>query len=334
MDRKKLMVFADVTRAVTVLGLLFLNGTDRLWIAYAVPAVESALASFFEPASMAAIPNLVAPEDLATANALAGSAWGTMLAVGAALGAIVAATLGSNAAFIADSLSFVISAILLSSIRTSLSEAATLGEERIGVVEATAETIRYAREDHRVLSLIAVKGGFGLAGGVIVLLSVLGTKVFHDGDIGIGVLMSARGIGALIGPFIGKRIAGNEFGKRLFLAIGLALVTFGFFYMLIPFAPSLALAAVCAAGAHLGGGAQWSLSTFGLQKIVPDRIRGRVFAFDVALITLTITISSVVAGIVAQVWGVRVAIGTIAVLALVYAGLWWWATSRVRSALE
>lgn len=331
LNRQKLMVFSDLARAVVVLGLLFLNGSSRLWLAFAIPAIESALAAFFEPASTAATPNLVAPEDLPTANALAGSAWGTMLAVGAALGAVVAATLGSNAAFIGDSISFLLSAFLLSRIHKPFAEKRASGEH-VGVIEATAETVRYAREDHRVLALLAVKGGFGLAGGVIVLLSVFGTKVFHDGAIGIGVLMSARGVGALIGPFIGKRIAGDSFA-RLFVAIGLALVTFGFFYTLMPFAPSLLVAAVLAAGAHLGGGAQWSLSTFGLQRIVPDHIRGRVFAFDIALITLTITISSLAAGFAAQLWGPRIAMGVTAVLALGYAGVWWWATRRVRASL-
>ena len=44
--------------------------------------------------------------------------------------------------------------------------------------------------------------------------------------------------------------------------------------------------------AHLGGGAQWVLSTFGLQVLVPDHIRGRVFAVDFAMITLSLAISS------------------------------------------
>jgi predicted MFS family arabinose efflux permease len=333
LNRQRLMVFADLSRAAVVLGLLFLNGSNRLWIAYAVPAVESVLASFFEPASTAATPNLVVSEDLATANALAGSAWGTMLAVGAALGALVAASFGSNAAFIGDSVSFLVSALLLSRIHAAFSEKRDENAKHVGVIEATAETLRYAKQDHRVVALLAVKGGFGLAGGVIVLLSVFGTKVFHDGDIGIGILMSARGVGALIGPFIGKRIAGDSF-PRLFVAIGLALVTFGFFYTLMPLAPSLLVAAVLAAGAHLGGGAQWSLSTYGLQRIVPDHLRGRVFAFDVALITLTITISSLAAGFAAQLWGPRIAMGVTAVMALAYAALWWWATRRVRASLR
>ena len=74
----------------------------------------------------------------------------------------------------------------------------------------------------------------------------------------------------------------------LFAAIGVALAVFG---VGLHHARLHALAAprrARGAVAHLGGGAQWTLSSYGLQRIVPDRIRGRIFAFDAALITLTL----------------------------------------------
>src|SRR5205085_2870912 len=52
--------------------------------------------------------------------------------------------------------------------------------------------------------------------------------------------------------------------------------------------------------AHLGAGAQWIISTYGLQKETPDYIRGRVFAVDYGLITLTMSASSLLAGFVAD----------------------------------
>ena len=67
--------------------------------------------------------------------------------------------------------------------------------------------------------------------------------------------------------------------------------------------PTLLFGAVAVRFAHLGGGAQWTLSSYGLQRIVPDRIRGRVFAFDFALITLTLTVSALVTGWAAERYG-------------------------------
>ena len=223
-----------------------------------------------EPASSAAIPNVVDDRDLAAANSLVGSAWGTMLAVGAALGGLVVTLFGRDAAILGNSFSFLVSAWLLWRVHRAFSEQRDEHVEHPRVLEATRETAAYARQDHRVLALLGVKAGFGLAAGVLVLIAVFATDVFHEGDIGIGLLMASRGVGALIGPFLGRSIAGAD-DRRLYTAIGLALAVFGTSYMLFGLSPSLLVAAPIVLCAHLGGGAQWTLSTYGLQRLTPDR---------------------------------------------------------------
>jgi MFS family permease len=202
-------------------------------------------------------------------------------------------------------------------------------EEHPSVVEATRETFRYSAQDHRVLALLVVKGGFGLAAGVLILLPVFSTEVFKAGAIGYGILMAARGVGALVGPFLARWFAGPD-DRRLYSAIGLSLATFGLFYAAFSVTPTLLLAAVAVLGAHLGGGSQWMLSTYGLQRIVPDRIRGRVFAFDLAFITVTITTSSLLTGWGADHFGPRATALGLSVVALAWAAAWWMATRRVR----
>ena len=330
MNRQVLMVICDLARAALCLGFL-LAGPGTIWVIYPLLCGIAVFSAAFEPTSTAAVPNLVDPSDLATANVLVGSAWGVMLAVGAGLGGVFTAIAGRNAAFVADSVSFLASGILLITVRRPFSEAREQ-EEHVGIFEATVETFRYARSDGRVTSLLAVKGGFGLAGGVLVLLPVFATEVYHQGDTGIGVLYGLRGVGALIGPFLGRRIAGNT-ERGLFTAIGMALGCFGLFYLVFPFMPSLLLAGLCSLGAHLGGGAQWTLSTYGLQEIVPDRIRGRVFAFDFALVTLTIMVSNLVSGVAAEVLGPRNAMLAFAAVGCLFATGWWLGTRRVRRTL-
>jgi MFS family permease len=326
-DRQRLMVAADVARAVLCLGFL-LVGPGTVWLVFVLQASLAIFSALFEPASSAAVPNLVEPEDLPTANTLVGSAWGTMLAVGAAVGGLVAALLGRETAFVADAISFAFSAFLLVRIRGKFSEAREV--EHPGMVEATVETLRYARADHRVLALLAVKGGFGVAGGVLVLLPVFATEVFEQGAIGIGLLYGVRGVGALIGPFLGARRARGSLGG-LFMAIGISMASFGVFYGVFPFMPTIPLAAIFCAGAHLGSGAQWMLSTYGLQVMVPDHIRGRVFAFDFALVTLSITLSNLAAGWSAERFGPRPTMFGLAGVAMAYAAVWWVATRRVRA---
>ncbi len=186
-----------------------------------------------------------------------------------------------------------------------------------------------------MLSLLGVKAGFGLAAGVLVLIAVFATDVFHEGDIGIGLLMASRGVGALIGPFLGRSLAGPD-DRRLFTAIGIALAVFGTAYMMLGLSPSLLVAAPIVLVAHLGGGSQWTLSTYGLQVLTPDRIRGRIFAFDYALVTLSLGISSFVAGWLADAIGPRPTVIGLGGVALAWAATWWALTRdiRRRTALE
>ncbi|HJR19057.1 MAG TPA: MFS transporter [Actinomycetota bacterium] len=298
-DRRTVMIAADVIRAVLALGLLAARSEETIWIAFVILTLLSGVSAFFEPASSAALPNVVAKEDLARANVLMGSAWGTMLVVGAALGGLVSSTLGNDAAFIGDSASFVVSAMLLLRVRASFHERAPSRDHSITIVDDVRETIRFARRERHVLALLTVKAGFGLSAGVIGLIAVFAVKVFDGGDATIGFLMSARGAGALIGPFIFRRWA-RERDERLFLGLTIAGLIFGAGYMLFAVAPNAGIAAIGAAIAHVGGGSTWTLSTYGLQRWTPDAIRGRVFSFDYGLVTLTIAASVFIAGLVAD----------------------------------
>ena len=120
-DRRRLMVVCDVARTLLCLGFLLVNDPSMMWLAYLLLAVISSFSAVFDPASSAALPNLVEPRELGPANALSGSLWGTMLAVGAALGGIVAAALGRDAAFLIDASSFAVSGLLIARIRRPFS---------------------------------------------------------------------------------------------------------------------------------------------------------------------------------------------------------------------
>jgi predicted MFS family arabinose efflux permease len=306
-----------------------LVGPETIWLAYVLLPVLATFAAPFDPALSAATPNVVDPEDLPAANALNGSLWGTMLAVGAGLGGLISAAFGADTAFLVDAGSFLVSAALLSSIRRSFSESADRAAEHPSIVEATRETWRFARRDHRVLSLLAVKFGFGAAAGLLALIPVMALQVFDAGNIGFGILMAARGVGALIGPFLGHRFAGPGH-RRLFPAIGLSLAVFGLSYMALGAAPSLAIAAVMICVAHLGGGSQWMLSTYGLQVLVPDHIRGRIFGFDYMLITLSLSISALIASAVADQIGARITVSVLGGVAVAWAVVWFVLSRGVR----
>jgi predicted MFS family arabinose efflux permease len=162
---------------------------------------------------------------------------------------------------------------------------------------------------------------FGVGTGVIVMLAVFGQNVFGAGEVGIGLLYAARGLGALIGPF-GARAIFKLDNRGIVRGIIASVVIVVIAYGLFPLSSTIWIAALLVFGAHLGAGSQWMLSTYGLQRAAPDEIRGRVFSLDYGLVTITIAFSSVLAGVLSENFAPEIAVW--AMVALIgIAGLGW-----------
>src|SRR5687767_5050312 len=93
-DRRKIMLITNLASVGAALLLLFARSSTTAWVSLVGIAAVAVAKAFYSPAASAALPNVVDLEDLPTANAIAGSAWGTMLVVGASLGGIVSALVG------------------------------------------------------------------------------------------------------------------------------------------------------------------------------------------------------------------------------------------------
>src|SRR5204863_1731550 len=109
--------------------------------------------------------------------------------------------------------------------------------------------------------------------------------------------------------------------------IAFSVLLFGAGYVGLGVAKSLLVGAVAIFIAHLGGGAQWQTSTYGLQREVPDWIRGRVFAADYGFVTLTMAVASLAAGVLSDHLGPTAATVIIASLSVGWAlswGAWTW----------
>src|SRR5436190_9466320 len=105
-NRKTIMIVADIVRGFMVLGFLFVQRPEQVWIVYVLAGLEIAVSTFFDPAKSAAVPNIVSREELIPANGLSAASWSVTLALGAALGGVVTDAFGRNTAFIIDSVSF------------------------------------------------------------------------------------------------------------------------------------------------------------------------------------------------------------------------------------
>ena len=297
LPRKLVMIAANLGSAALVLLFLLVRDASQIWIIYLVAVLKMSLVSFFDPARTAITPDVVNRDELIAANAISGATWSAMLAIGAALGGVVAGTLGTDAAFILDSVSFVIAALFIWAVpvhETHLSErpaGSKLQEFREGLAFV------FSQRDIALYTL--TKSLWSLGGGVLLLLTLFGRQIFPlgvDGALSIGLLYAARGVGAAIGPLVARRFGGDgqQFLRR---AIGPSIVLTGIGYALVSGAPSLLLAAVGVMIAHIGGSTQWVFSTSLLQMNVPNRLQGRVFAVEGAFLTLATALSSYLTGV-------------------------------------
>jgi len=300
-SRKAVMIAADVARALIVLGMLLIETKDELWLLYLLLVGEVVSASFFEPARTAVIPNIVGGQEALTANALSAATWSFNLAVGAGLGGLVVHLLGRHSAFLINSISFLASAALIA--RMHFAEPHIEPHGRLAWTEILGlgpivEGFRYVKGNPRLLSLLFLKFGLGFLGANLVLLPVMGVREFPlaaTGVLGMSTLFMFRGVGAVIGPFLGGRLAGSS-QSRMRAGVLAGYFAAGLFYLLFSRAESLAAAAACVVGAHAGGSVIWVFSTTLLQLNTEDRFRGRIFAVDFGLNTLSASISAYLSG--------------------------------------
>src|SRR6185312_1858388 len=163
------------------------------------------------------------------------------------------------------------------------------------------------------------------------LLAVFGERVFPVAGktaTGIGVLFTARGIGTAIGPIVARRWAG-ETRQQMQNSIGIAFLIGGAFYFAFAVSKSFALALLFLAIAHMGGSILWVFSTVLLQQTVEDRFRGRVFAAEMALVTLTMAASNYVVGELMDRFGFSPRVVTAGVGAFfIMPGVIWFATEK------
>lgn len=333
-DRRRILIAVSMVQALAALGML-LVGDGTVWLAFVFQSTVSALAALVGPATSAAIPNIARDqEELRLANSILGSTWGVMLAIGAAIGGVFASVFGREACFIANAVSFVIAGLLFASIRTPMQAPRdpALRRHRLRPVADMREALGHARQDPVLLALILSKTTFAVGSGVVSQLAVLASDVFKGGDASRGVLIGARGLGAGIGPLLASRYTGNDLG-RVIRVCGYSSLVFSCCYVIGAWMPVFVLAAIFITMAHLGGGAQWTLSTFGLQMRSPDEMRGRIIAGDFALVTLMMSVTSASAGVLSDAIGVRAAITSFAVAAAVASVIYVNATRHLHTQL-
>jgi MFS family permease len=341
--RGRVMVACDLGRALVVLGYLGVRGPEDVGWIYLLMFAQESMTTFFEPARAAALPQVVEPRALLAANSLSGATWSAMLALGATLGGFITSFGGPRAAFITDALSFGASAVLIGSVRIAAvtrdaESAAAHARDRFGLF-ALREGMSYLRGHRAQASAAMVKGLWGMCGGIVFLFSIYAGEVFaprgSDPARATGLLYAGRGVGALIGPLVARRLWGESASAlRRGIQVGFPLAACAFFAF--SFAPIAMVGALCLVFAHAGGSTCWVSSTQLVQLTVPNALQGRVFAVEQATLTFTMALSNGLIGVaLGHAWlGIRGATWAIVAAALFATLVWAIAMRALGGALD
>ena len=308
-DRRTILIVANVARAAIVASFLFVDRPERIWLLYVLTALQFVFSAIFVPAETALIPSLVEERDLVTANALDSLTWSTMLAFGSMLGGLATAAFGVTTAFLLDAATFLLAAWFVVRVRAPATAArppVTFAHDVRAGMTAFVEGLRFLAGRPFLLGITLVKAGGALVWGAVNVLEVpLGQDVFPingNGALTLGLIYAAVGIGTGFGPLILRARLGDSRAAMLqTITIGFIAMTIGTFGLSLAPALGWVLAATVVRG--FGTGGIWVFSTVMLQQILPDGVRGRVFASEFALLTLTQSLSTLWAGYAADALG-------------------------------
>ena len=304
---RTIMLVSDAMRTVVTIALVgaILSGHIQMWMVYALVVAFGILSGFFMPAAEAAVPRLLPDSDLESGNSLIMSAAqvatfigpviaGTMIAwLGGAANGGAASLLGIAIAFGVDAASFLVSATTLLFVRPLPG----LGSRDTHPLTDVVEGLRFvaAHPLLRVLVLVIACGNFFTIGPFLVGVPVLATTRFAEGAAAFGIIVSAYGLGNLVGmvgagalPRLPDR-ALMTFGSGMFAMFAIA-------YGALGVVTSAWIAAAMMLITGLGNGYVAVLVITALQRLTPKPMLGRVMSLVVLAMVGLGPISQMLAG--------------------------------------
>ncbi len=305
-DRKRTMVVADVLRALLVLPCLLVQTADQIWIYYLVGFLMSCVSRFFFPAQNAALPLIVSDEDdLLAANGLMQIVQTVGMLAGPALAGLTIGMWGERVAFIADSLTFFISAaaILTMTVPRTTSGRRAAGGQAAAVWAEMREGIAYLFGNRTMVGVLVCTAVLQLAIGAIQVLWVpFLQREFGVGAEGLAMVDAIQGVGMVLSGLALGLVASRWSQTALIswgiVGVGLALLGMGLspnfaYVMAFSFIIGLMVVPVMSVLATM------------MQLAVPDSKRGRVSSALNALTTVTTLLSMAGAAALGEIISLR-----------------------------
>lgn len=276
-DRRKMLIVIEILLAATsaALALCTIFNVINIVIVYVVVLIAASVSAFEFPTRQAIVPGLVPREQMTDAMSLNMAMMQLTFILGSTLGGFVIAWLGVANTYWIDVISYfvVLGSLLLMVVpRIPVEKRARAG------FGALADGMRFLRAHPVILAVLSLDFFATFFGSPKSLLPVYASDIMHVGPQGLGILLAATSIGAVVlTPFAGRigRIA------RQGLGIVLAIIAWGIFIMAFGLYPaSLWLAVLFLAAAGAADMVSMVLRGVIVQLITPDEFRGRIGAVN------------------------------------------------------
>ncbi|MGH2555284.1 MAG: MFS transporter [Actinomycetota bacterium] len=284
-DRRRLMIASDLLGVGCFVALAFAQEPVPL---LALAFLASVSETPFFPAASAAVPNLVPPGDLAWANSTVAFGSNVGYLVGPALGGVLVAAVGAPTVFLLNAASFVVSALLIASVRGSFSGDRADEESYKGLRAG----VKFILSQPALRTMTIAFAVFAVGVGSVLVAELPLAESFGAGAIGYGLISTMFGIGALIGSLAGRRL--NESNERRFLVLGSFVTAAGFGAVAVAPAFWFVLVAILVSGVS-DGLVDVAIEVI-FQRLSPDAVRSRVRAALEAVFLLGLALSFLFAG--------------------------------------
>ncbi|MFY9929010.1 MAG: MFS transporter [Streptosporangiaceae bacterium] len=263
---------------------------------YGIAAASALLSSLTEVAEAALVPRLVRDDQLDAANSLLAANWEVASIAGPAVAGVIVASVGAPVALVVDAASFaVMSAICLTLPLSGATEAADPAATPPTTTRRSWLGLGILLRFPGVLTLTACGFGMLFLDGVATVLYPVYCRTFlHVSASGYGLLVSAAGIGALIGVVAGTYLPGRLPPSR---RIGVVILCGAPLFGLLRLAPDLPVAAGLLALAMFAWGPYFVFDRTLVQRLVPDEMRSRLVGARMTISSLGFPLGSAAGGV-------------------------------------
>ena len=321
-DRRRVLVGVQITymTMMAVLMTLVITGVVQYWHLVGISIITGIAVGFDWPARLSLVPSLVPKERLQSAIALNASAFNSARILGPTIGGWLIATLGLAVCFgftLAAAAPYALILLTLVIVRPQAKNPRGSG------LAMVREGYGYIWRNADIRSLMSVEiVPIALGMSYVTLAPAVASDVLDVGSRGLGYMLAAVGVGSLTGALLVAMLANmHHRGRMVIVAVGI----FGTLFIVYAISSSFWITVPIMFLMGLTTALYSTTKETLIQTLVDDAYRGRVMATNSMFWSFT-PVGSLLAGGLAAVFGLQVALAINGMLVLLYAPFLWFRT--------